>query len=198
MGLTYFKRFRMETNLGRGVAEAQLPAGYWFLPWDESLLDVHAEVKFQSFREEIDSNVFPCLGDLSGCTRLMAEISQKPGFLPPATWLVAYDPPTARRQRGGSEYCGTIQGIRDRSGMGAIQNLGVSPEHRGQGLGQGADVEGLARISKRGHRTGFLRSDRAERRRDSPLPATWLSKSQNDLQGRRGCVFIIEAVGCCG
>ena len=34
-------------------------------------LPVHAEVKYKSFREELDSNVFPCLGDREGCRRLM-------------------------------------------------------------------------------------------------------------------------------
>ena len=33
------------------------------------------------------------------------------------------------------EFCGTVQGIRDVSGLGAIQNLGIAPEHRNGGLG---------------------------------------------------------------
>ena len=49
-----------------------LPAGYWFIPWDESLLEAHAEAKYLSFRLEIDANVFPCLGELHGCQRLMS------------------------------------------------------------------------------------------------------------------------------
>ena len=43
-----------------------------------------------SFRGEIDTNVFPCLGERAGCRRLMTEISQKPGFLAEATWLVEH------------------------------------------------------------------------------------------------------------
>src|SRR5690606_24686445 len=86
--------------------------------------------KYQSFRDEIDSNVFPCLGDLLGCHRLMHEIRNKQGFLPQATWLAACEMPGHRL-----EYCGTIQGIRDYTGMGAIQNLGVTPEHRSRQLG---------------------------------------------------------------
>ncbi len=155
MGLTYFKRYRMEIELGRGIAEPQLPLGYRFVAWDESLVDVHAEVKYLSFREEIDSNVFPCLGEYAGCSRLMAEISQKPGFLPPATWLLAYDPPPSRR-RVESDYCGTIQGIRDRNGMGAIQNLGVVPDHRGQGLGRALMLKALQGFQAAGLRQVFL------------------------------------------
>jgi len=56
-----------------------LPAGYRFVPWNEALLDVHARTKFRSFRDEIDAAVFPCLGDLDGCRRLMREIRNKSG-----------------------------------------------------------------------------------------------------------------------
>jgi len=150
MNLTYFKRYRMEIDLpGRDLAWAKLPADYRLIPWDDSLLWAHAEVKYLSFREEIDANVFPCLGEMEGCQRLMREISEKPGFLPGATWLAAY---TA----GGRvlEYCGTIQGIRDHVGMGAIQNLGIVPEHRYRGLGtalvlrslEGFRAAGVARV----------------------------------------------------
>ena len=132
MGLTYFKRYRMEIDLpGRDFAWSDLPVGYRFVPWNESLVGVHAETKYLCFRDEIDANVFPCLGEQAGCRRLMGEIAQKPGFLPQATWLLLYAD-GERRQR---EYVGTIQGIRDRVGMGAIQNLGVLPVHRGRGLG---------------------------------------------------------------
>jgi ribosomal protein S18 acetylase RimI-like enzyme len=132
MGLTYFKRYRMEINLlGRDLSWPTLPSGYRLIPWNESLLSLHAETKFQSFRDEIDANVFPCLGDQAGCQRLMTEISQKAGFLPEATWLASYRMPDAPRD----QPCGTVQGIRDHAGLGAIQNLGITPEHRDRGLG---------------------------------------------------------------
>jgi hypothetical protein len=129
MGLTYFKRFRMEIDLSDlSAPPTRLPPGYRFVAWRPDLLPAHAEAKYNSFRSEVDANVFPCLGDYDGCVRLMQEISHKEGFLPEATWLVVTD-------NGNSEFCGTIQGIRDRSGMGAIQNLGIVPEHRNRGLG---------------------------------------------------------------
>lgn len=132
MGLTYFKRFRMEADLRFAKPpRPALPARYRLVAWDDALLPVHAETKYQSFRSEIDANVFPCLGEHDGCLRLMHEISQKDGFLPGATWLMAYD----WRVGQPPEYCGTIQGIRDRHGFGAVQNLGIIPEHRGRGLG---------------------------------------------------------------
>ncbi|MGA2033994.1 MAG: N-acetyltransferase [Thermoguttaceae bacterium] len=132
MELTYFKRYRMEVDLtGRNIAAPPVSEQYRFLPWQTSLLDNFAAAKYQSFRGEIDSIVFPCLGELDGCRRLMKEIVRKPGFLPEATWLLSFatghpEPP---------EYCGTVQGIRDHDGDGAIQNLGVTPRHRNGGLG---------------------------------------------------------------
>lgn len=92
MVLTYFKRYRMEIelrHLDRSVP--RVPDGYTLLPWSKSLLELHAEVKYRSFRNEIDANVFPCLGELAGCRRLMREIARKGGFLERATWLAATD-----------------------------------------------------------------------------------------------------------
>jgi ribosomal protein S18 acetylase RimI-like enzyme len=153
MGLTYFKRFRMEIALGGRDFSALPPLdGYSFLPWRESLLDAHAEAKYLSFRFEIDANVFPCLGDLPGCMRLMNEISQKHGFLPAATWLAVRD----GSHSGEPELCGTIQGIIDRNGMGAVQNLGVVPEHRDQGLGRALMLKALQGFQSAGLREVFL------------------------------------------
>ncbi len=103
-----------------------LSAPFSWVAWEESLLDRHAEVKYLSFRDEIDAAVFPCLGDRSGCQRLMREIRRKPGFLPAATWLIACP----------DGYVGTVQGVMDRGPIGAIQNVGVVPPYRGLGLGK--------------------------------------------------------------
>jgi len=151
MALTYFKRYRMEIDLvGRDLSSPRSPAGYYFLPWERSLLEAHAQAKYLSFREEIDANVFPCLGDLAGCRRLMSEIAAKEGFLPEATWLAVYRCGGASRY----EYCGTIQGISDRFGTGAVQNVGIAPAHRNRSLGtcliyrafQGFFRAGLSRV----------------------------------------------------
>jgi GNAT superfamily N-acetyltransferase len=153
MSLAYFKRFRMEIDLtGRDLSGVAPTRDYRLLAWDDSLLDAHAEAKFRSFREEIDANVFPCLGDWAGCHRLMHEIRSKQGFLPGATWLLAHDPGDGR----GLEHCGTIQGIRDYAGLGAIQNLGVTPEHRGRQLGTCLLFKALEGFQKAGIRRAFL------------------------------------------
>jgi ribosomal protein S18 acetylase RimI-like enzyme len=161
MGLTYFKRYRMELDLrGRDFSQPQLPAGYYFVPWQQTTTEEHAQVKHLCFHQEIDSQVFPCLSDYAGCLRLMNEIARKPGFLPKATWLLCTDVAvgksrfdtanlnesvgygntivysgTMKVQEKVRKVCGTIQGIIDNQGFGAIQNLGIVPELRGQGLG---------------------------------------------------------------
>ena len=75
----------------------------------------------------------------------MADISNKAGFLPEATWLIGRRPEGS----GQVEYCGTIQGITDHKAIGAVQNLGVPPEHRGRGLGRALLLKSL---------DGFIRS----------------------------------------
>ena len=132
MTVTYFKRYRMQFDLREGCLEDQpLAEGYALVPWGTNVLEAHANAKFRSFREELDANVFPCLGDAEGCLRLMKEISCRQGFIPKATWLLTYQNPDT----GLVENCGTVQGIREQPDVGSIQNLGIAPSHRGKGLG---------------------------------------------------------------
>jgi RimJ/RimL family protein N-acetyltransferase len=153
MDLAYFKRFRMEIKLaGYDLRPPPLPSHYYFLPWEESLLDAFARAKYRSFRNELDANVFPCLAEFEGCRRLMSEIVRKPGFLPEATWLVVCSPGGRHRP----EYCGTVQGIRDPHGLGAIQNLGTAPEHRNVGLGTSLLVQALAGFRQAGIQRVYL------------------------------------------
>lgn len=153
MDLAYFKRFRMEINLaGHDLTPTAVPNPYYFIPWEESLLDAFAQAKYLSFRGELDANVFPCLSEFEGCRRLMAEISRKPGFLPGATWLVVHSPNGQPRP----QYCGTIQGVRDKHGLGAIQNLGTVPEHRRCGLGMNLLLRSLAGFRQAGLRRVYL------------------------------------------
>ena len=137
----YVKRFRMEIDLvGPLPPVPALPPGYSWLAWRDELLDLHAQTKFACFAEELDGQIFPSLGTLDGCVRLMREIAGRAGFRPEATWLI----------QQGQAVCGTVQGVRDRFGMGGIQNLGVVAEHRGLGLGKALLLQALH---------GFQRTD---------------------------------------
>ena len=131
MGVTYFKRYKMEIRLAQLEPVAcKLPVGFELRPWTPELLNEHALVKWESFHSEIDSHVFPCLGEREGCVRLMREITSRPNFIPEATWLACHETPTLW------QACGTVQGLMTSPREGAIQNLGVHPDYRDQGLGR--------------------------------------------------------------
>jgi ribosomal protein S18 acetylase RimI-like enzyme len=115
----------MEIELANVTAPPTLPDGFTCVPWSPVLLDIHAEALFGSFLGEVDASVFASLGDREGCRGLMRSIVQKSGFVPEATWLLV----------GNEGPCGSVQGLRERRGVGAIQNLGILPRWRGQRLG---------------------------------------------------------------
>ncbi len=146
MAITYYKRFRMEIDLDGSLAPPVLPFPFTWVSWEESLVDQHAEVKYLSFRGEIDACVFPCLGDRHGCQRLMREIRRKPGFLSAATWLIASP----------EGFVATVQGVMDRGPIGAIQNLGVVPSYRGKGLGHALVRQALEGFYQAGLRRAYL------------------------------------------
>lgn len=147
----YIKRFRMEIDLQVDLPHAELPSGYVWMPWVADLLDRHAYTKWESFRTDLDSQVFPCLGEYMGCLRLMHEIHNRENFLANATWLITYNP----HDDGLFRDCATIQGLAGAGETGAIQNVGVIPSHRGQGLGRalvlqalhGFRIAGMRRVS---------------------------------------------------
>lgn len=137
--LQYFKRYRMEIGLdGRALPCASLPDGYIWRSWNSLDIERHALTKYRSFRDELDSQVFTCLGEYYGCLRLMSDIAQQERFLPSATWLVSWAPTDQPHQD-----CGTIQGIGVSDQLGSLQNIGVVPEHRGIGLGRALVLKSL-------------------------------------------------------
>lgn len=153
MSVSYFKRFRMELDLrGRRFHPIPVPRGFRLVPWSPELLAAHAEAKYLSFHGEIDADVFACLGELQSCFRLMEEISGRDGFLPEATWLAEY----VHEDPNHIEFCGTIQGIRATSRYGGIQNVGVTPSHRGCGLGTALLMAAAAGFQQVGLQRAYL------------------------------------------
>jgi ribosomal protein S18 acetylase RimI-like enzyme len=146
MATTYYKRFRMEIELEGVTTTSVLPRSFVWVPWEDSLLDQHADVKYRSFLGEVDTSVFPCLGDRQGCRRLMVEIRRKPGFLPGATWLIACP----------DGYVGTVQGVMDQGSIGAIQNVGVIRPYRRLGLGLALVHQAMAGFTRAGLRRAYL------------------------------------------
>lgn len=139
MAMRYFKRFRMEIDFARvDLPPAQLPAGFCWVPWDETTIARHARVKYESFGHECDAQVFASFNDYNGCLRLMREIANQPTFIPASTWLIA-----AESEDGNIDDCGTIQGIGASDLLGSIQNVGVCPERRRLGLGRALVLRAL-------------------------------------------------------
>lgn len=130
--LVFFKRYRMQFDLRDvSLAEPSLDSCFELHPWQASLLNAHAKAKYNSFRDELDANVFNCLGNEEGCRKLMREISRRKGFVPEATWLLTHrESPDAPQTP-----IATVQGIRNNPTIGLIQNIGVVEEFRGRGLG---------------------------------------------------------------
>ncbi len=149
MPVRYVRRFRMEFNLlRRPVPACVLPEGYAWLPWRPELADRHAAVKFAAFREELDALVFRCFNAAEDCRRLVRDIVGQDEFLPQTTWLVTHDTGRFRVPLD----CGTVQGLGSKRGAGAVQNVGVVPEHRGLGLGRALVAKALAGFRRSGIR----------------------------------------------
>ncbi len=153
MAARLYKRLRMQLDMRhRSMQYPPLPAGYRWQPWRTLTLERHAQVKWRSFRDDLDGNVFRCLSQSDGCLSLMREIAAQRTFCSEATWLLVYQPepdwPPAD--------VGTIQGILRSGGVGAIQNVGVVPEHRGQGLGRALVLQAIDGFLKNGMGTTAL------------------------------------------
>lgn len=129
-----------------------LPEGYCWEAWNPESLSDHALVKFRSFHEEMDSQIFPALGTLTGCLELMKSIAEHSKFLPQSTWLIR----RLRTDFHREEPCGTIQGLVQDEFLGAIQNVAISPEHRGLGLGRALLVQNLHSFQSAGFQRVYL------------------------------------------
>jgi hypothetical protein len=82
----------------------------------------------------------------------MQEITRQDSFLPEATWLITYD----RASWNEIADCGTIQGLAHSGFLGAVQNVGVTPVHRGVGLGRALVLKSLHGFRNAGLERVFL------------------------------------------
>ncbi len=139
---THLTRHRMEISLSRLPAVPEMPEGYLWVPWDDKLLDLFAEVHFLSFRHTLDARLFRSFSDRAGCWHLMNEIRNKPGFMPSATWLIA----------GPMGCCACIQGIALTEEEGNIQNVAVLPGLQRRGLGRALVIQSLHSFAQEGLR----------------------------------------------
>ena len=132
MGMTYFKRYRMEIDLRRLAdstrhAPSRIPRAALGARTPSRTMPKR---KRPVFRAKSMRTFSPASANRRVAPDSWAEIVNKDGFLAEATWLLRYSDPVDAFE----EPCGTIQGIRGHLQYGCIQNIGVTPEHRGQGL----------------------------------------------------------------
>jgi len=126
------KRSQMVFDLAKmSPAVPQLPTGFWFKEWSNSLIEPHADVLHRSFRHDSDGAVFTTFRQYDQCRRLIEFLADSPMFLPEATLLIAFGNPD-----GIFEYVANIQGLKLSEEVGAIQNVAVLPEYRCRGIGQ--------------------------------------------------------------
>lgn len=132
------------------LAPPQLPTGFWFAQWSNTLIEPHADVLHRSFRYDSDGAVFTTFRQYKHCRRLIETLADSPLFLSEATLLIGYGDPDDF-----FEYVANIQGLKLSDDVGAIQNVAVLPEYRRQGLGkalvqgalQGFQCAGVKRVT---------------------------------------------------
>jgi GNAT superfamily N-acetyltransferase len=122
----------MEVDLA-GLPPPVWPDGFQPVAWRPDLLEAHAQSLYGCFQGGIDAVVFPSLGSPEGCRGLMSEILRRRAFIPEATWLAV----------GPGGPCGTVQALRERGVLGAIQNIGIVPGWRSRGVGRALLLEAL-------------------------------------------------------
>ena len=114
----------------------------------------------------------------------MAEIARKPGFLPEATWLAVYVGP---RRRAGRSIAAPSRGSATSTGWGAIQNLGIAPEHRDARPGhRSAAARALAGFRQAGVQRVYLEVTAQNEGAIRLYRRVGIRHRQDRLQGRRG------------
>ena len=144
----HYKRLRLQLDLRKPLDDSQLPDGYQFIPWQPLIQERHAQVQWQAFRDDLDGRLFSCLSNLAGCRRLLHETANHVRFSSQSTWLVQFQP----EPEWPAVDCAMIQGLAQSGLTGAIQNLGVVPEHRGFGLGRSILLQALHGFRRSGMR----------------------------------------------
>jgi GNAT superfamily N-acetyltransferase len=105
------------------------------------LLRSHAEVLAACFCGATDAIIFPSLGSREGCVGLFTEVVRRRDFIPESTWLLV----------GPEGPCGSIQALRERIGIAAIQNIGICPGYQNQGLGRALLLHALQALYDAGY-----------------------------------------------
>jgi len=144
----YHKRYMMECALPvEPMWEIQLPPGYVWVPWSDAVVERHAAVLYQSFRDSPDATILPSLATATGCLVLVRTLARWRGFCPAANWLIAHQD---------SQDVACLQAALDTGDYGVLINLAVLLPHRGRGLGTALLRRGLQGLYQAGARRVYL------------------------------------------
>lgn len=135
-------RYRMELDLRNRVMPggASLPPGYQCSHWRSADIEDFALVLYRAFVDTPDALIIPSFRSWSGCRELARAVAQNGYFWPSATLLV--------RKESVPVACVQVMGTPEARVN--IQNIGVVPESRGQGLGAYLLSSALDRVQRWG------------------------------------------------
>lgn len=144
----YHKRYMMECALPEEpVWETRLPPGYLWVPWSDTVLERHAAVLYESFRDSPDAAILPSLATATGCLVLVRTVARWRGFCPAANWLITFQE---------SQDVACLQAALDTGDYGVIINLAVLSSHRRRGLGTALLRRSLRGLYQAGARRVYL------------------------------------------
>lgn len=144
--INYLTRHRMMISLQRLLPKPMLPDGYVWVPWDNRLIDLFAEVHYLSFRKTLDAHLFRSFNSRAGCWHLINELRGRKEFSPSATWLIA----------GPGGCCACIECLTLWPKEGSIQNVAVLPTFRRLGLGRALVLRALQSFAELGMTSASL------------------------------------------
>jgi GNAT superfamily N-acetyltransferase len=126
-----------------------------FEPWSTRLLNDHCTALHQSFCWEADTLLFPSLGTEHGCRDLIQTMSSLPQFAKQATWLALLNAKAPIGNTSVNTPIGTIQAlVNPISNFGDIQNIGVVPQYRRQGIAEALLARCMDSFKKIGRLSG--------------------------------------------
>lgn len=147
-------RYTMTRGLRQLKPDRPLPFGYRLEPYCEPMAPAYASVLAVAFADSSDLDLYPKLASREGCTELVREMTELPGFLPGASWLVLFN----------REPCGlTLTNRVGRATLASVQVVAVAPRHRRISVGSHLVTKALWAFRDRRLESGEARINRTNR-----------------------------------
>ncbi len=118
-----YLRYRMSHDLNEIAEVPILSPPFSWVPWHENWIVPLSDIMMKSFADTIDAKIFPNFITRSGCQKIITYLLERKQIIQQSTWLIFH------RQEG----CAFIQSVLENQ-TGMIQNLGVTPNFRRNGL----------------------------------------------------------------